>query len=289
MIRRMLIATDFSAASIRAARWASSCVAPGAEHVLLHVVDVPTPPGFLKGFFTAVGRIEDNAIPGARQRLAELRDTLGLAAATTLDVRTGRPWLALAAACAEHRPDLLVIGPHGEHSGVGRLLGSTAERAVREASVPVLVANGAETERPHRVLVAVDDSLAGFRALRWAADLARALEVELVAVHVVDAALTGAVAIASAPRESEGARTALVAASHAWLREQVADLGLPAGPVRLDVRIGHPADEVVLAAREAEADILAIGRNATEPRLTRTSIADLVLRANTAATVVVPA
>lgn len=289
MIHRLLIATDFSAASIRAARWATACVAPHAAQVLVHAVDVPTPPGFLKALFAGDARVQDHALPEARQRLAELRDTLGLAATTTLDVRTGRPWQVLTEACDEHRPDLLVVGPHGERSGVGRLLGSTAERAIREASVPVLVANGSETARPHRVLVAVDDSLAGFRALRWAADLARALEVELVAVHVVDAALTGAVAIASAPQEEASARAALVAASQTWLHEQVADLGLPAGPVRLDVRIGHPADEVVLAAREAEADILAIGRNATEPRLTRTSIADLVLRANTAATVVVPA
>lgn len=287
-LTRILIATDFSEASLAAARWVSSAVSPGATVILTHAVDVPAPPGFLRSLFTSVDTIVENAVPGARTRLEALRQELGLPDAV-LDVRTGKAFKALQDASAEHRPHLLVIGPHGDRTGLGRLLGSTAERAIREIEIPVLITQGSERGRPKRLLVAVDDTPGGRRALRFAADLARGLEAELVAVNVVDALLAGAVGVGGAPREREKAIAELRQASEAWLREQTADLGLPAGPLTLQVRTGHPADEVVTAAREVGADILIIGRNTSGMAMTNSSIADLVIRAHTMATVVVPA
>lgn len=287
-LTRVLVAVDFSEASRAAARWALTALAPGAEVVLTHAVDIPAPPGFLRSLFAPVETIEESAVPGARGRLEQLRDELGFPNAT-VDVRTGKAFKAVHDACTEHRPGLLVIGPHGDRTGLGRLLGSTAERAIRESEVPVLITTGGESGRPRRILVAVDDSLGGRHALKFAADLARALEAELFAVNVVDALLTGAVGVGGAPREREKAVLELRAASEQWLREQTADLGLPAGPLTLLVRTGHPADEVVNAAREVKADVLVVGRNTSGAALINSSIADLVIRASTTATVVVPA
>lgn len=287
-VTRALIAVDFSEASLSAARWALTSLVPGAEVTLTHVVDIPTPPGFLRSLFAPVQNIEQNAVPGARSRLEQLRADLGLATAT-LDVRTGKAFKALHEACKDSAAELLIIGPHGGRSGLGRLLGSTAERAIRESQVPVLVTKGGETGRPRRIIVAVDDTPGGRHALRFAADLARTHEAELFAVNVVDALLTGAVGVGGAPREREKAIAELRSASEQWLREQTADLGLPAGPLTLLVRTGHPADEVVNAAREVKADVLVIGRNTSGAALVNSSIADLVIRANTTATIVVPA
>ena len=287
-LSRILVATDFSESSLAAARWVSTAVTPGATVVLTHAIDVPSPPGFLRSLFTAVDQIVENAIPGAKARLEQLATDLGLPNAI-VDVRTGKAFKALHEACAEHKPHLVVIGPHGDRTGLGRLLGSTAERAIRESEVPVLITQGSESGRPKRILVAVDDTPGGRHALGFAADLARALEAELVAVNVVDSMLAGAVGMGGAPREREKALAELRQASEAWLREQTAGLGLPAGPLTLQVRTGHPADEVVTAAREVQADILVIGRNTSGMALVNSSIADLVIRANTTATVVVPA
>lgn len=287
-LSRLLVAVDFSPASIAAARWATAALAPKAEIVLCHVVDMPTPPGFLRSLCAAVDQVQASAVPDAEARLTELRSTLRLPNATS-DVRTGRAFKALSAACAEHHAQLLVIGPHGDRTGLGRLLGSTAERAVRESNVPVLVTAGGEQGRPKRIVVAVDDSPGGRHALRWAADLARTLEAELIAVNIVDALLASAVGRGASHRERERGLTELRHASEAWLQEATMGLGLPAGPLRLVVRSGHPADEVVNTAREMQADVLVIGRNTSTAPGVYSSVADLVIRATTTATVVVPA
>lgn len=287
-LTRLLVAVDFSPASLAAARWATTALAPTADIVLSHVVDLPSPPGFLRSLFTAVDQVRASAVPAAEARLGAVRESLGLPKAT-LDVRTGRAFKSLTAACADHDATLLVIGPHGDRTGLGRLLGSTAERAVREAPVPVLVTAGGEANRPKRIIVAVDDSPGGRHALRWAADLARSLEAELIAVNVVDALLADAVGPAGSARERDRALDELRAASERWLQEATMGLGLPAGPLRLIVRAGHPADEVVSAARETKADVLVIGRNTSAAPGIYPSVADLVIRAMTTATVVVPA
>ena len=287
-LNRLLVAVDFSPASLAAARWATASLAPTAEVVLAHVVDIPTPPGFLRSLFAAVDQVQASAVPGAEARLAELRATLNLPNAA-VDVRTGRAFKALNAACVAHDAALLVIGPHGDRTGLGRLLGSTAERAVRESTVPVLVTAGGENGRPKRIVVAVDDSPGGRHALRWATDLARSLEAELIAINVVDSLLAGAVGLGGSAREREKALAELREASEQWLQEATMGLGLPAGPLRLVVRSGHPADEVVNTAREVQADVLVIGRNTSTAPGIYSSVADLVIRATTTATVVVPA
>lgn len=287
-LSRLLVAVDFSPASLAAAKWAASTVAPGADIVLAHVVDVPTPPSFLRSLFGSVGEVEASAIPGAQQRLEELRASLGWADAK-LDVRTGKAFKALRDACDEHKSELMVIGPHGDRSGLGRLLGSTAERAVRESSCAVLIAAGGEHGKPKRILVAVDDSPAGQKALTWAARLAKDQNAELIAVNVVDSMLAGAVRMGGATAEREKAIAQLRAESDRWLHEATAGIELPTGKLRLVVRVGHPADEVVNAGREAGADVLVVGRNATGVTNTLGSIADFVIRASTTTTVVIPA
>jgi nucleotide-binding universal stress UspA family protein len=286
-LSRVLVAVDFSPASLAAAQWVAHAVAPQADVVLLHAVDVPTPPSFLRSLFAKVEDVEQNAVPGATQRLEELKGSLGLQDAK-IDVRTGKAFKALQDACAEHRSELVVIGPHGDRTGLGRLLGSTAERTVRESTRPVLIAGGAEFGRPKRIGVAVDDSPAGAKALAWAVRLANDLKAELVAVNVVDSLYANAVAVGSSTAEREKALAELTAESERWLEAQVADIKLAAGPVRTMVRRGHPADEVVNATREAECDLLVVGRNATGVTNTLGSIADFVMRANTSTTVVVP-
>lgn len=287
-LTRILVAVDFSPASIAAAKWAANAMAPGAEVILAHVVDVPRPPNFLSSLFAPVKQVEASAVPGATRRLEELRETLGLPDAK-VDVRTGKAFKAIHEACQEHSVGLLVIGPHGDRTGLGRLLGSTAERAVRESTCPVLIAGGGEASAPKKIVVAVDDSDAGLRALAWGTDLARVHNAELIVVHVVDAMLAGAVGMSGAGPEREKALAEIRAVSDTWLHETTADLDLPPGKQRLVVRTGHPADEVVNAAREAGADVVVIGRNATGVSSTLGSIADFVIRANTTTTVVIPA
>lgn len=287
-LSRVLVALDFSAPSVAAAKWVAATVASDANVVLVHVVDVPKPPNFLRSLFAPTDALEESAVPGATARLEQLRKALGLPLAR-LDVRTGKAHRALQEAAVAHDAQLLVLGPHGDRTGLGRLIGSTAERTVREAPCPVLIAGGGEMGRPQRVVVAVDESAAGLKALAWGASVARQFGASLIAVHVVDALYASAVAIGGAAPEREKALTELRETSDRWLHALTAELSVQPGSIRVVVRNGHPADEIISTARDAKADLIVVGRNASGAANVLGSIADFVLRANTETTVVVPA
>ena len=85
---------------------------------------------------------EDESYPDvedARERLAEAVAELG-APQADFEVLTGPPAEALCSLAREQDMDLLVVGPRGRGLSQ-RLLGSVAERIVRDARVPVLVAH----------------------------------------------------------------------------------------------------------------------------------------------------
>jgi nucleotide-binding universal stress UspA family protein len=144
-LRRILHATDFSAASRPAFKMAMDLAArEGARLLLLHVLTPPSPLSAGSGpvplsyldLLQAARREAGRRLAAA---LARAR-TAGIVAYTKLVeggpteqiLKIGRRW----------RPDLIVIGTHGR-GGVRRfLLGSVAEHVVRRASRPVLTVRG---------------------------------------------------------------------------------------------------------------------------------------------------
>lgn len=106
-----------------------------------------------------------------------------------------------------------------------------------------------------RILVAVDDSSAAFRAAAVAVDLAASLRARLVAASVVDGVraedptLTGSGSVAD---QLEAVRAA---------QAHVRNLATRAG-VTLEVRTlhGRVADELLRAARHVDADLVVVGR-----------------------------
>lgn len=87
-----------------------------------------------------------------------------------------------------HEHDAIVVGTHGRRGLRRALLGSVAEKTVRLAPVPVLVARPLDPERPrtNRVVLALDLLEAGLdervaTAARWAAHLGATLDLLYVA------------------------------------------------------------------------------------------------------------
>jgi len=72
------------------------------------------------------------------------------------DVHTGAPYRILVEAARKLRAGLIVIGATGAGPLGAELLGSTAERVLRKAVVPVLVVRGELAVPLHRVLAPVD-------------------------------------------------------------------------------------------------------------------------------------
>ncbi len=103
-----------------------------------------------------------------------------------LDVRVGRPAVALAQVAAQYGAEAIVVGGK-HHSALGRwLAGSTVHDLLRTSPVPVLVA-GPRLRIPRRILAAVDLSDAARPTLHWAQRYAALFGAELLVMHVVEA------------------------------------------------------------------------------------------------------
>jgi nucleotide-binding universal stress UspA family protein len=132
----ILVPTDFSDSATHALELASHLVRSAGEITLLHVVDLPVPyggelpePDLARDLDAAAA----GALAAAAARITTTRVTtrslIGSPGAQTLAVLDENPGI-----------DLVVMGSHGR-TGIKRmLLGSVAEKVVRHARCPVLVA-----------------------------------------------------------------------------------------------------------------------------------------------------
>src|SRR5512143_2448850 len=100
--------------------------------------------------------------------------------------RTGTPYNELLAVAREQRHDLIVVGARQRGGLSDLLLGSTAERVLRKAPTPILLAKAPLAEPPACVLAPTDFSEASRPALEEAIALARRWQARLVLLHVIE-------------------------------------------------------------------------------------------------------
>lgn len=155
--------------------------------------------------------------------------------------------------------DLIVVGPHGRQRFADGLLGGTADRVIRSATVPCLVVRGGLRTPLRNLLAPVDRSGAADVALRIAFAWAGALGGEgpgrsrITALHVLPHALN----VPEARIDTEEIRDGVASLVADALRAS----GLQ-GAVEVEsvVRWGESAsDEVVLRAREGDVDLIVLG------------------------------
>lgn len=142
LIRKIILATDFSEASqdaIRHAVWLAKSLQ--AELKVLHVFEpsgwmVPSPYYYTPGFEQWVDASLDKTRQAGKESLETLAESLDMQAETIfVEGPTAKEIVRVA---AEHHADLLVLGTHG-YTGWNHLtLGSIAEYVVRHAACPVL-------------------------------------------------------------------------------------------------------------------------------------------------------
>lgn len=140
-IRSILAPTDFSAHSERAVRYACGLAERlGAELHLLHVLSeiLPAGPDPLLMPVMPPEYYEENE-ERARETLGRLlQPDWGSPRSVVTTVRWGSPVEAIVAYAADLKVDMIVIATHGRTGLSHVLLGSVAERIVREAPCPVL-------------------------------------------------------------------------------------------------------------------------------------------------------
>jgi nucleotide-binding universal stress UspA family protein len=136
----VLCPTDFSEASRQVIELASSLVRPGGTGLtLLHVVEPPVAYSEEPYRPELSSELEKRSAAELDRRATELRSAIAVPIVTR--TRTGWPGAEILAALDRDRSyDLVVMGSHGR-TGLKRLvLGSVAEKVVRHAPCPVLIA-----------------------------------------------------------------------------------------------------------------------------------------------------
>jgi len=133
--------------------------------------------------------------------LRKLCERDGLSAQTSTE--QGEPSETILRSALSVNADLIVVGEPESSVGLAeRALGSTAERVVRQAPCSVLIACGRihDAYQGARVAVGVDFTPHSIEAVRWARDVARAIEGSVALVHVEPESTSGGLSSGARPR-----------------------------------------------------------------------------------------
>jgi nucleotide-binding universal stress UspA family protein len=262
-LNRVLAATDLSEPAEHAVRRALTVAEPsGAPVRLLHVL-AEGPMQRLREVLSGgeAEAVRTAALSEAGERLETLRGRLAAEHAGELDaeVVAGNPNTAISAYAAERDCDLIVVGG----SGVGRRslahprAGITAQKVVRTADRPVLVARGEGNPdcAYRRVLVAMDFSASARRALDWA--LTVAPEASVHVLHVFELPYAQAIDFERFAGEAVARYREM---GKAEAEQRLAELlaGYP-DRCRPVVREGDPAYAVTAQAELLDVDLVAMG------------------------------
>jgi nucleotide-binding universal stress UspA family protein len=292
-IKQVLCPVDFSDCSRRAlaravalARWFR------AQLTVLHVAATPLvdlPP-------ITMGHEKRDQLVGELQRFtgARLREIpIDLVVKKAADVSC-----AILDEIGAIRADLLVVGSHGR-SGVQRLLlGSVAEKVVRQAPCPTLVIprdateNGAETSPPfHRLLCAVDFSEGSMKALTYGIILAEEADAHLTVLHVIEVPPELRDAPGPAGIDVDAVRAAAEAEALRRLRALIPREARTYCAIETVVTEGAPHREILKVAADRQTDLIVMGvqGRAAIDLVMFGSNAARVMRRATCATLVVPA
>jgi nucleotide-binding universal stress UspA family protein len=220
------------------------------------------------------GAPEYAAVPeGSREAsalmLADLQATLQSAAAPLnapdrmVDTRVvrGRPASALLDEAKSLQPDLIVIGSRGHGPLATMLLGSVSTEVVDHAPCPVLVARQPSV---HRLVIGVDGSESAQRAVSTLSTwpIFAGLPARVVAVADRPSGWAASLNATFYPGMADvGDSSREARRSHA---EQIAeraceDLARAGLQATSELREGDPADELIRAATEEDADLIAVG------------------------------
>lgn len=258
-MRNILVATDFSHSSDAALAHAASIARRyDAKMFVAHVIR-PDVYQLVPPEVTAVTLEQTRRY--AEQQMASL-----LISGRLRDIPhqvllgTGELWPVLSELLGQHEIDLIVVGTHGRTGVRKLLLGSAAEEIFRMASCPVLtvgpkvtVPNGsAPAPDPlsrRRFLYATDFTAHSERAAAYAVSLAQENQAHLTLLHVVQ----------ESADVSPHNRARMVEYFTKRLRELLPDEAEMWCEPEIIVEFGEPADTILKVAREAQAEVIALG------------------------------
>lgn len=263
---RILVATDGSESASVAVRLAGAIDWPpdSTIHLLesvasgVAVFGGPWPPLLP----TETTMFDDDIRAQAEQNLSVARSWLAASGCSLeTSVAEGRAADVIISVAEHTGADLIVVGSRGHGSLESMLLGSVSAEVIDRADVPVLVARGSAIAR---VVYACDGSAGAERAARVLMDRGILAASEMLVISVAaaiphtwtDARLIRSGVDAAAYEEA----AAPSRAQHEQLAQEMAQRLRDAGiDARSQLRVGHPAEQIVKAAESWQADLVVMG------------------------------
>lgn len=241
----ILCPVDLSRLSALALRYAdalSRC--QGARITALYANSIPIPPYFTESQMGQLTEQIRNSTAAAETSLARFVEEILGPQPERVEVKVveAAPVDGILRAAEDTGADLITMGTHGR-SGVNRwMLGSVAERVLRESKIPVLtVRGGSAGDSPvsiRHILCPVNNSNIARLSLQFATRLAVCLDARVTVLHVKE----------RDPRDAIGD-----------LCEWVAAQDRPPCPIHEVTREGEAAQEIVRFAAEGGCDLLVLG------------------------------
>jgi nucleotide-binding universal stress UspA family protein len=242
--QNILCPVDFSEISALGLRFASALAGcSNARLTVLFADPFLPPPYFTESRLEEMRRRLQQSVKEAEKSLQDfVGKTLG-DIRVEVKVVEALPVDGIMRLAREIPADMIAMGTHGR-SGVNRLmLGSVAERVLRESHIPVLtvrpVPGGPEPFPAIRNIVCpVNNSEVARRSLRYAARLAHCFDADLIVLHV----------------KQPGAKDSIEDLC-AWVPASERSLC----SIREMTREGEAAEQIVVAASELPCDLLVMG------------------------------
>jgi nucleotide-binding universal stress UspA family protein len=255
-IRTVVIGTSLTEVSDHVVRSGVAVArAAGARVHLVHAYVFPAQyyGDYVTGQVWADAQLLDEHEAWRQERLADQVKRLGIADAELdgMTVGLGASHRLVIDVAQDHAADLIVVGAT-EHGRSARLLGSTADRVIRQAMCPVLVIRDDLRVPPRRVLAPVDMSElskeAFARGMSVLAQLGGRPEVQ--GLFVLHPTHRGLAPQSTADSMEPHAREELEAFLAPWRAH---------GPVVGTVRTGHPHAVIVAEAADPAVDLVVMG------------------------------
>jgi nucleotide-binding universal stress UspA family protein len=270
--QRILVPVDFSAESLQALHYGCAFARyDRATLDLLHAVEnvAPLTFGGAEVISTVAVQYAEEAESNARAALENLAPqswTQGLSVERHT-VQGATAHTILEHAKSKH-VDLICVGTHGRGGVTRMLLGSVAEKIVQRAGCNVLVVRRVERDfvKPDsdvpalgRVLVPIDFSERGQKALEEGAGLAARFNAELYLLHVVEDTSPATSEIALASSVFQSYIQELTRAGEKQLGELKIPGSVASRIVKRKVVVGAPISRITAYAMEAEIDLIVMG------------------------------
>jgi nucleotide-binding universal stress UspA family protein len=238
----ILVPVDFSEISVHALRTASLLAARcGRPRIIAMYANwFEAPPYFTVGRITELQAEFRESLQTAEASLGTFVQSVLGGDAASVEVRAieALPADGIRQLAANTDADLIVMGTHGR-GGLNRwMLGSVAERVLRESPVPVLTVRSAPREPVRHVLCPVHDTELSRRALSFAAGIGACFDATVTVVHV---------------HEASGNKS--VSDLCSWVSAEERSRCV----IRELTRHGDPAEEIVKLAAEEPYDLVVMG------------------------------